>query len=73
MSPVTKAAMPDVPKIKVAIKMGATGPDPTPPSAVKTENNMESRMKAAAKPTDHLPNEVFGRIVIRTVVSYTPK
>jgi len=71
MSPVTKAAMPEIPKIIVAITIGATGPGPAPPSPVKTANNTESRVKAAARPTDHLPNEVFGRILIRTVVSYT--
>jgi len=38
--------------------------------AAKVWNNTKSRMKAAAKPTDHLPKELFGRILIRTMLSY---
>ena len=68
MNPVTKAAMPEIPKVTVAIMIKATGPGPTPPSPVKTPNNIESRTKAAARPTDHIPNEVFGRILIRTML-----
>jgi hypothetical protein len=58
--------MPEIPK--AAIAMARIGLNPTPPSPIKTANNMESRMKAAARPTDHLPNEVFGRILIRTML-----
>jgi len=63
MRPVTKAVMPEIPKATVTI--GPTGPGPTPPSPVKTAHNAKSRMKAAARPTDHLPKEVFGRMLIR--------
>jgi hypothetical protein len=66
MSPVIKAAMPEIAKATVAITIIATVPGPTPPSPVKTANNMESRVKAAARPTDQLPKELFGRILIRT-------
>jgi len=63
--------MPEIPKATVAITIKATAPGPTPPSPVKTANNMESRMKAAARPTDHLPKELFGRILIRTSLMMT--
>ena len=54
MSPVTRAAMPEIPEVAFAI--GATGPGPRPPRATKTRNNTLSKMLAAARPTDHLPN-----------------
>ena len=68
MSPVIKAAMNEIPMATFAIKIRANGPG-SPPNLVKTANNMESRMKAAARPTDHLPKEVFGRILIRTFIT----
>ena len=69
MSPVIKAAMNEIPMATFAIKIRANGPGSLP-SLVKTANNIELRMKAAAKPTDHLPKELFGRILIRTMLSY---
>ena len=39
--------------------------------AAKVWNNMKSRMKAAAKPTDHLPRELLGRILIRRILIRT--
>jgi hypothetical protein len=62
--PVIKAAMNEIPMAMLAIKIRANGPG-SPPSLVKTVNKIESRMKAAAKPTAHLPRELFGRILIR--------
>jgi hypothetical protein len=38
--------------------------------AAKVWSNTLSRMKAATKPTDNLPKELFGRILIRTMPSY---
>jgi hypothetical protein len=66
MSPVIKAAMNEIPMTMFAIKIRANGPG-SPPSLVKTANNTENRMKAAARPTDHLAKELFGRILIRMV------
>jgi hypothetical protein len=64
MSPVIKAARNEIPMETFDIKIRANGPG-SPPNLVKTANNMESRMKATARPTDHLPKELFGRILIR--------
>jgi len=70
MSPITKAAMPEIPAATIAIGANGAGPTPRRAGAIKIQNNTKSRMKAAAKPTDHLPKELFGRILIRTMLSY---
>jgi len=55
--------MNEIPMTTLTKKIRANGPG-SPPSPVKTANKIESRMKAAARPTDHLPKELFGRMPI---------
>jgi len=72
MSPVTKVPMPEIQratkKILSSIEpelnsrtLQALGP--------KSIFNTTTRMNAAARLTDHLPKEVFGRIVIRMFIT----
>ena len=81
MSPVTKAAMPEaspiikatmreMPMATTAIEGGRTGAPGLGRGGVTKPLTTEIRMKAATKPTDHLPKQVFGRILIRTMLSY---
>ena len=65
-SPITRAAMPEIRQVKPSI-IAPRLPRSMPSSRTKT--NIRSTMQTAAKPTDHLPKEVFGRILIRTFIT----
>ena len=58
MSPVTRAAIPETPKVTPI--MGPIGPGPTPPRPVKIPDNTSRRVKTAPRPTDHLPGAGAG-------------
>ena len=68
MSPVTKEHMPEIQR---AIKkiLSSTEPGLNSKTFCKRMFNTPTRMKAAARPIDHLPKEVFGRILIRTFIT----
>ena len=70
MRPVTKAA-PDMPARTIVKARARTGLNPGPSGSkpIKTSDNAKNRMKAIAKPTDHLPQEVLGKTLICTMES----
>jgi hypothetical protein len=69
MSPVTKEP---IPKADRAIKKILSSIEPVLNSRTFSESkrmfNTTTRMKAAARPIDHLPRGVFGRMVIRMFI-----
>jgi hypothetical protein len=72
ISPVTKAATPQVPAISIGTvsrRLLKNVSPPRWPERTRIRNNAKNRMKAAIKPTDHLPQEVFGNTAIRTILS----
>jgi hypothetical protein len=73
MSPVTKEPMTEIPTAAKTVLRptepdGMTGKTARLP---KTMPNTRSRIMAAARLTDHLPKEVFGRTVIRMFITFS--
>jgi hypothetical protein len=72
ISPVTKAATPQVPARSIGTvsrRLLKNASSPRCPETTRMINNAKNRMKAAIKPTDHLPKEVFGKTVIPIILS----
>ena len=65
VSPDRRAAMPEI--LWTAIAIEPAGPSAIPLSLAKTRNTRRM-MKMPAKPTDHLPERLFGKTYIRTML-----
>jgi len=75
MSPVTKEPKAEIPKAKIAIRATNQNRPDSPAYTLlelKTRTNTKDKMKVAARPTDHQPNEVFGSMIIRIFITSIP-
>jgi len=68
MSPVTKEPMPEIQRATKKI-LSATEPGAKSTLCDKRMFDTTTTMKTAARPTDHLLKEVFGKILIRIFIT----